>query len=124
MVFSIVPPQTQYMSLTAPREQMLTTLAALWQCGDGYAVYAGRSEEFYPRTLFFGIDIGFSGFQSSEMDTNHQANKCPKCGSLMRLALAPGGKGPRSLRCECECPDPLAAGAIGGWLKGELRPPK
>jgi hypothetical protein len=43
----------------------------------------------------------------------------------MSLKLAPGGKGPRSLRCEqCEALDPLKADEVAGWLKGELRPPK
>jgi len=51
--------------------------------------------------------------------------RCPQCGSLMRLALAPGDRGPRSLRCEkCDRPDPLKADEVSGWLKGELRPPK
>ena len=37
--------------------------------------------------------------------------------------MAPGGKGPRSLRCEqCDRPDPLKAGDVSGWLKGEYRP--
>jgi hypothetical protein len=42
----------------------------------------------------------------------------------MSLALAPGGKGPRSLRCEqCDRPDPLKADDVAGWFKGELQPP-
>jgi len=58
------------------------------------------------------------------MEQTHEAIRCPQCGSLMRLALAPGGKGPRSLRCEqCDRPDPLKAGEVVGWFKGELRPP-
>jgi hypothetical protein len=53
-----------------------------------------------------------------------RAIRCPKCGSPMSPALAPGDKGRRSLRCEqCERPDPLTAGDVAGWLKGELRPP-
>jgi hypothetical protein len=33
---------------------------------------------------------------------------CLKCGQPMRLALPPGGDGPRSMRCiDCEDPDPL-----------------
>jgi hypothetical protein len=35
-------------------------------------------------------------------------NLCSKCNKPMSLALPPGGKGPRSVRCiECEGPDPL-----------------
>jgi hypothetical protein len=59
------------------------------------------------------------------MEQTHKAIRCPQCGSLMSLKLAPGGKGPRSLRCEqWERPDPLKAGEVVGWLKGELQPPK
>jgi len=59
------------------------------------------------------------------MEQTPKAIRCAKCGSLMRLALAPGGKGPRTLRCEqCDRPDPLKAGEVEGWLKGELQPPK
>jgi hypothetical protein len=59
------------------------------------------------------------------MERTGRAIRCPKCRSPMRLALAPGGKGPHSLRCEqCERPDPLKAVEIAGWFKGELRPPK
>jgi hypothetical protein len=67
-------------------------------------------------------------FQRSKIPTVEQtpkAIKCPQCGSLMRLALAPGGRGPRSLRCEqCDRLDPLKTDEVIGWLKGELRPPK
>jgi hypothetical protein len=67
-------------------------------------------------------------FQRSKIPAVEQtpkAIKCPQCGSLMRLALAPGGRGPRSLRCEqCDRLDPLKADEVIGWLKGELRPPK
>jgi len=43
----------------------------------------------------------------------------------MRLALAPGGNGLRSLRClQCEGLDPLKTSEVTGWLKGELQPPK
>jgi hypothetical protein len=43
----------------------------------------------------------------------------------MSLALAPGGEGPRSLRClQSEGLDPLKASEVAGWLKGELQPPK
>jgi transposase-like protein len=50
---------------------------------------------------------------------------CPKCGSPMRLALTPGGKGSRSYRCdECDRQDPFTAGTVSGWLQGELQPPK
>jgi hypothetical protein len=66
----------------------------------------------------------FSKIPRMEQRTD-KAIRCPKCGSLMRLALGPGGKGPRSLQCEqCERPDPLNADEFVGWLKGELRPPK
>jgi phage FluMu protein Com len=59
------------------------------------------------------------------MELTPKAIRCPQCGSLVTLALGPGGKGPRSLRCsQCEGLDPLKAGEIVGWLKGELRPPK
>jgi hypothetical protein len=59
------------------------------------------------------------------MEQTYKTKRCRQCGSLMGLRLAPGGKGPRSLRCEqCERPDPLKAGEIAGWLKGELQPPK
>ena len=68
------------------------------------------------------------GLQSSKISIMERAEKairCPKCGSLMRLSLAPGGKGPRSLRCEqCDRPDPLTAGDVSGWLRGELHPPR
>jgi hypothetical protein len=41
------------------------------------------------------------------------------------LALPPGGKGPRTLRCmDCEQPDPLKTDRAKGWLKSELQPPK
>jgi hypothetical protein len=43
----------------------------------------------------------------------------------MRLALSPGDRGLRSLRCEqCDRLDPLKADDVIGWLEGELRPPK
>jgi DNA-directed RNA polymerase subunit M/transcription elongation factor TFIIS len=59
------------------------------------------------------------------MEQTAKAIRCPQCGSLMRLALAPGGKGPRSLQCrQCEQLDPFKAAEVSGWLKGELRPPK
>jgi hypothetical protein len=59
------------------------------------------------------------------MERTPEAIRCPQCGSLMRLALAPGGKGARSLRClQCEGLDPLKASEVAGWLKGELQPPK
>ena len=46
-------------------------------------------------------------------------------GATTHRALAPGGKGPRSLRCEqCSRPDPLRTPETIGWLKGELQPPK
>jgi hypothetical protein len=67
-------------------------------------------------------------FQCSKIlavEQTPKAIRCPQCGSLMRLALAPGGRGPRSLRCEqCDRFDPLKADDVIGWLKGELRPPK
>jgi formate dehydrogenase maturation protein FdhE len=69
-----------------------------------------------------------SDFPSSKlatMERTAKAIRCPQCGSLMRLSLAPGGKGLRSLRCEqCDQIDPLKAREIAGWLKGELQPPK
>jgi hypothetical protein len=41
------------------------------------------------------------------------------------LALPPGGKGPRKLRCmDCEHPDPFKTERAKGWLKSELQPPK
>jgi hypothetical protein len=59
------------------------------------------------------------------MERTDKAIRCPQCGSLMRLALGPGGKGPRSLQClDCERPDPLKTGEVAGWLQGELQPPK
>jgi hypothetical protein len=59
------------------------------------------------------------------MERTPEAIRCPHCGSLMSLALAPAGKRPRSLRClQCEGLDPLKAGEVAGWLKGELQPPK
>jgi predicted RNA-binding Zn-ribbon protein involved in translation (DUF1610 family) len=71
------------------------------------------------------MDIPISEFQNSRMEQTHKAIRCPQCGSLMSLRLAPGDKGPRSLRCEqCEGLDPLKADKVVGWLKGELRPPK
>jgi hypothetical protein len=46
---------------------------------------------------------------------------CPKCQSLMILALPPGGKGQRTFQClDCDRPDPLKSEKISGWLKGEL----
>lgn len=42
----------------------------------------------------------------------------------MVMALPPGGRGPRTLRCiDCDDPDPIRSEAAN-WLKGELRPPK
>ncbi|WP_445487656.1 hypothetical protein [Rhodopseudomonas sp. RCAM05734] len=42
----------------------------------------------------------------------------------MALALPPGGRGPRMLRCfECDGPDPIKSEAVN-WIRGELRPPK
>jgi hypothetical protein len=71
------------------------------------------------------MDIPFSESQISGMEQIHRAISCRQCGSLMSLKLAPGGKEPRSLRCEqCEGLDPLKAEEVVGWLKGELRPPK
>ena len=59
------------------------------------------------------------------MERTPKAVRCPQCGSLMRLALAPGDKGSRSLQCwQCERLDPLRANEVSGWLKDELRPPK
>jgi ssDNA-binding Zn-finger/Zn-ribbon topoisomerase 1 len=59
------------------------------------------------------------------MERTPKAIRCPQCGSLMRLALGPGGKGPRSLQClQCERLDPLKVAEVSDWLKGELRPPK
>jgi predicted RNA-binding Zn-ribbon protein involved in translation (DUF1610 family) len=81
--------------------------------------------EFSPGAIFFGMDILFSRFQNVCMEQIAKAIRCPKCGSLMRVRLAPAGKVPRSLRCEeCERPDPLTTGEFIGWFKGELRPPK
>jgi hypothetical protein len=59
------------------------------------------------------------------MEQTPKAIRCPQCGSLMRLALSPGDRGPRWLQCEqCDRLDPLKADDVIGWLKGELRPPK
>ena len=86
---------------------------------------AGASKGFYPGALIFSMDIAFSGSQIGAMEQPHKAIRCPQCGSLMSLASAPGGKGPRSMRClQCEGLDPLKASEVGGWLKGELQPPK
>jgi hypothetical protein len=51
--------------------------------------------------------------------------RCPYCGSLMVMALRPGGKGSRVLQClDCErANDPLKSVALE-WLKGDLQPPK
>jgi hypothetical protein len=55
----------------------------------------------------------------------YQTKPCPHCGSLMVLALPPGGKGLRSLHCfECDRPDPLKTDTASGWLQGELKPPQ
>jgi hypothetical protein len=83
------------------------------------------SKEFYPEALIFGMDIALGRCPKiGVMVRMDKTIRCPQCGSLMRLALAPGDKGPRSLRCEqCERPDPFTAGEVSGWLKGELRPP-
>jgi hypothetical protein len=86
---------------------------------------ASASKGFYPGALIFSMDIAFSGSQIGAMEQPHKAIRCPQCGSLMSLASAPGGKGPRSMRClQCEGLDPLKASEVGGWLKGELQPPK
>jgi diguanylate cyclase (GGDEF)-like protein len=46
---------------------------------------------------------------------------CPTCGRPMVMALPPGGKGPRTLRC-VEC-DPSSDDKTVGWLRSGLRPP-
>jgi len=49
---------------------------------------------------------------------------CTKCGKRLALALPPGGRGQRTLRCiECDGPDPLKSTDINGWMKGDLKPP-
>jgi hypothetical protein len=54
-----------------------------------------------------------------------QRPACPECGAFLILALPPGGKGPRTLRCmDCEQPDPFKTDRAKGWLKSELQPPK
>jgi hypothetical protein len=54
-----------------------------------------------------------------------QTKPCPLCGSTMVLALPPGGKGPRTLKCfESDRPDPLKSDKAIGWLQGELKPPQ
>jgi len=71
------------------------------------------------------MDFRLSGFQNTVMEQAHKAIRCPQCGSPKGLALGPGGKGPRSLRClQCEGLDPRKARDIVGWFKGELQPPK
>jgi hypothetical protein len=50
-----------------------------------------------------------------------KAADCPICGKPMVMALPPGGKGARILRC-VEC-DPLGDEKIRGWLQSGLRPP-
>jgi hypothetical protein len=47
-----------------------------------------------------------------------QKRDCPTCGKPMVMALPPGGKGPRALRC-IEC-DPLSDEKTMGWMEGEL----
>ena len=50
---------------------------------------------------------------------------CPKCGGLLTLTLAAGGKGQHTFRCsKCDGTDPLKNDKAMGWLKSELRPPK
>jgi hypothetical protein len=51
-----------------------------------------------------------------------QKSACPTCGKPMEMALPPGGKGPRELRC-VEC-DPLGDEKITRWLQSGLQPPK
>lgn len=50
-----------------------------------------------------------------------QTRNCPTCGKPMVMALPPGGKGPRVLRC-LDC-DPLNDERTERWLAGELKPP-
>ena len=47
-----------------------------------------------------------------------QKRTCPTCGKPMTMALPPGGKGLRVLRC-IEC-DPLGDEKTMGWMEGEL----
>jgi hypothetical protein len=59
------------------------------------------------------------------MERTPKAIRCPQCGSLMSLVLAPGDKGLHSLRClQCERLDPFTTSEVAGWLNGELQPPK
>jgi len=63
-------------------------------------------------------------FRFCVMGQFDQTRLCPQCGSLMVLALPPGGEGPRKLQCfECARPDPLKSDAVQ-WLMGQLQPPK
>jgi hypothetical protein len=50
-----------------------------------------------------------------------QSGDCPLCGKPMVMALPPGGKGPRVLRC-LEC-DPLRNEKIKAWANSPLVPP-
>jgi hypothetical protein len=47
-----------------------------------------------------------------------KTGSCPTCGKQMTMALPPGGKGPRILRC-VEC-DPLREEKVKGWLAGDV----
>lgn len=50
---------------------------------------------------------------------------CPKCSKPMSLALPPGGKGERTLRClDCDGPDPLKSSEAGRWIDGPLKAPE
>jgi len=69
--------------------------------------------------------MSFGTIYYATMRHLYQTKPCPHCGSLMVLALPPGGKGLRSLHCvECERPDPLKTDTASGWLQGELKPPQ
>ena len=51
--------------------------------------------------------------------------RCPKCNKPMTLALPPGGKGTRELRClDCDGPDPLKSQEAERWANSPLKPPK
>ena len=79
----------------------------------------------HPRRIFSVDAYRSPALQIHPMKRPAKAITCPECGSLMSLALAPGGKGPYSLRCEqCDRPDPLMTVEAAGWLRGDLRPPK
>jgi hypothetical protein len=79
------------------------------------------SAEFYLRALNFGMDLRPSWAEGFGHGADTQSHQMPTVRSLMSLVLAPGDKGPRSLR---ERLDPFTTSEVAGWLNGELQPPK